>query len=245
MRRTSIALFVCLGVWGQSKLEFEVVSIKPHPEPVNVSFNMLQGAAYRGVAITLAGLIQDAYDLKRDQVSGGPGWVTSERFDIDAKAASEEGLSWDRARPMLQAMLAERFKLKVRREMKDVAAYDLVIAKGGPRFKENTDPKVEHPGAVTYGDGSGMHVKATKAPISRLIQQLPFSAGRPVVDKTGLGGSYDFTLDWAPDNSPAALDGSAATLFTALQDQLGLKLEPSRTTQEMLTIESVEKPSGN
>jgi uncharacterized protein (TIGR03435 family) len=146
MRRTSIALFVCLGVWGQSKLEFEVVSIKPHPEPVNVSSNMLRGATYRGVAITLANLIQDAYDLKYGQLSGGPTWVTSERFDVEAKADGEETLNWDRARPMLQLMLADRFKLKVRREMKEVAAYNLVIAKGGPKFKENTDAAVKNPG---------------------------------------------------------------------------------------------------
>jgi bla regulator protein BlaR1 len=245
MRRISIALFVCLGVWGQSKLEFEVVSIRPHPGDVNVSSNMIKGAAYRGVAITLAGVIQDAYDLKCGQVSGGPGWVTSERFDIDAKADGETELTWDRARPMLQAMLADRFKLKVRREMKDVVAYDLVIAKGGPKFKENTDPDVKHPGFSMYVNGDGAHFKATKGQLSGLILQLPFYAGRPVVDKTGLAGGYDLKLDWAPDNSPDALNGSVATLFTALQEQLGLKLEPSRTTQEMLTIESAEKPSGN
>src|SRR5580698_3214159 len=107
MQRASIALLVCLGVWGQSKLEFEVVSIKPHPEPVNVSSNNLKGTTYRGRAITLVDLIQDAYGLKHGQVSGGPGWVPSERFDIDAKADGEEELKWDRARPMLQAMLAD------------------------------------------------------------------------------------------------------------------------------------------
>jgi uncharacterized protein (TIGR03435 family) len=245
MWRTSIALFVCLGVWGQAKLEFEVVSIKPHPQPVNVSSNMLKGATYRGMAITLVDLIQDAYDLKHGQVSGGPGWATSDRFDVEAKADGEEELGWDRARPMLQAMLADRFKLKVRREMKEVAAYDLVIAKGGPKFKENTDPEVKHPGFSMYVDASAAHFKATKGQLSGLVLQLPFSVGRPVVDKTELGGGYDFKLDWAPDNSPAANDGSVATLFTALQEQLGLKLEPSKTTQEMLTIESAEKPSGN
>jgi uncharacterized protein (TIGR03435 family) len=250
MRITSTILFVCLGfIWGQDpKMEFEVASIKPHPPgEVTVSYNNVKGATYRAVAITLVDLIQDAYHLQHNQVSGGPGWVNSDRFDVEAKAAlqnGEEALDWIRARPMLQSMLADRFKLKVRREMKEVPAYDLVIAKGGPKFKESTDPAARS-GLAVYIDASGAHVKATKAALSRLTPQLALNAGRPVVDKTGLGGGYDFTLDWAPDNSPAALDGSVATLFTALQEQLGLKLEPSRTTQEMLTVESVEKPTDN
>ena len=224
--------------------QFEVVSIKPHPEPIAFSSNMTRGASYRGVAIKLLDLIEDAYNLQPDQVSGGPGWVKTEHFDIDAQAPGDGALSMERARPMLQTMLADRFKLKVRHEAREVAAYDLVAAKGGPKLKENRDPAVR-PGLVTSAAPGAMHLQAGRVTMARLAMQLAFGAGRPVVDRTGLTGEYQFTLDYAPDNSPAAIDGSAATLFTALQEQLGLRLEPSRTTQEMLIIESAEKPSPN
>jgi uncharacterized protein (TIGR03435 family) len=244
-RELTILVLAAKAVFGQSAGEFEVVSIKPHPEPITMSSNGIRGSTYRGVAITLQDLIQDAYNVQRNQVSGGPHWLTSAPFDVEAKAAGDTELAMDRARPMLQAMLADRFKLKLRHENREVPAYDLVIIKGGPKFKENTDPAVKLGGMTTRVDPSGVHMKATKSTMARLTVQLSLNAGRPVVDKTGLGAGYDFTLDWAADNSPAAMDGSVATLFTALQEQLALKLEPSRTTQEFLVIESAETPSWN
>lgn len=146
---------------------------------------------------------------------------------------------------MLQATLIDRFKLRVRHEPRAVPAYDLLVANGGPRFTEHTDPPWFSPRFTTSSDPSAVHIAATKAGIARLAAQLRISTGRPIVDKTGLAGSYDFKLDWAPDDSPAAMDGSATTLFSALRDQLGLDLEPSVTTREMLVIESAEEPSTN
>jgi uncharacterized protein (TIGR03435 family) len=245
-RNFSILILAVRAVLAQSnpKEEFEVVSIRPHLGLVTVSSNGINGATYRAVAITLMDLVTDAYGIQEMQVSGEPGWADSDHYDIEAKAGGDGALTWDRARPMLQSMLAERFKMKARREMKEVAAYDLVVAKQGPKFKENTDPAA-HARMGTSASLAGIHVRATKATMARLTIQLSINAGRPVVDKTGLNGGYDFNLAWAPDNSPAAIDGSTPTLFTALQEQLGLKLESSRTMQEMLVIESAEKPSGN
>lgn len=228
---------------GQSAEQFEVVSIKPHPEPITFASNMTRGTTYRGVAITLVDVIEDAYNLQHNQIAGGPGWAATEHFDIDAKA-SGDALTMERARPMLQAMLADRFRLKIRRQMREVACYDLVVAKGGPKFKQNTDPAAR-PGLTASAGQGAVHLEASKGTMARLVMQLAFGAGRPVVDKTGLPGGYRFTLDYAPDNSAAAIDGSAPTLFTALQEQLGLKLEPSRTTQEALVIESAERPTAN
>jgi uncharacterized protein (TIGR03435 family) len=142
---------------------------------------------------------------------------------------------------MLQAMLADRFQLRVQHAMREVPCYDPVAAKGGPKLKENTDPGP--PGGVaTSADGSGGHMRADSGTMAKLARNLAGPAGRPVVDKTGLAGKYRIMLDYAADSST---DGSIPTLFTALKDQLGLKLEPSRTTQDALVIESVEKPSGN
>lgn len=233
------------AAYAQQTAQFEVVSIKPHPEPINFSSNTVRGATYRGVAITLLDLVMDAYHLQRNQVLGGPNWLETEHFDVNAKAAGDQPLEFERARPMLQLMLADRFKLKVHQETREVACYNLVIAKGGPKFKEDTDPSVKVGGLATRADGKRTHVEAQKATMARLAVQLAYPAGRPVVDQTGLTGGYAFTFDFAADNSPAALDGSAATLFTALQEQLGLKLEPARFRQEALVIESAEKPAEN
>jgi uncharacterized protein (TIGR03435 family) len=238
-------LLLAAGVTlAQPAAEFDVVSIKPHPEPITISSNMTRGGSYRGVAITLLDLIEDAYHVEPNQVTGGPNWLTSAHFDVDANAPGEEALTMERARSMLQAMLADRFKLKLRRESQEVAAYDLVLAKGEPKFKESSDPKAR-PGLVTRASPTSVHLEADRVTMARLAEQLAFGAGRPVVDKTGLPGEYALALDYAQDNSPAAVDGSAATLFTALQEQLGLKMEPSRTMRDVLVIESAEKPSAN
>ncbi len=242
--RTTV--FFLLASIAAAQSEFEVASIRPHPGVITHSSNFLTGGMYRGIAITLTDLVEDAYGLQRYQVADAPGWASSEHFNVEGRAGGEGALTWERARPMLQVLLANRFKLKVHRESREVPAYDLVISKGGPKFKENTDPKVEHPGAVTYGDTSGMHVKATKAPLSRLLPQLSINLDdRPVIDKTGLTGNYDYTLNWARDNTPAAADGNVPGVFTAIQEQLGLKLEPSKTTVEMVVIDSAERPTGN
>jgi uncharacterized protein (TIGR03435 family) len=245
--KTKLSITLLLGArFVTAQAEFEVASIRPHPGAVTVSSNNITGATYRGVAITLIDLATDAYGVQYNQVSGGPGWSSSDRFDVEAKAGGDVPLAWDRARPMLQTLLAQRFKLKVHRETREVPAFDLVVAKGGPKFKENTDPNVQHPGMAMYVDSSGAHYKSTKAPVARLIPQLSLNLDRrPVVDKTGLTGGYDFTLDWVRDNSPAAVDSNLPTLVTALQEQLGLKLEPSKTTLDMVLIDSAEKPTEN
>jgi uncharacterized protein (TIGR03435 family) len=242
-KQLTVALLLNAGL-SFAQADFEVASIRPHPGVVTVSSNNINSATYRGVAINLMDLVKDAYGVQYNQVSGGPGWVTSEHFDVEAKAGGGRPLTEERARPILQTLLEQRFKLKVHREAKEVPAFDLVIAKGGAKFKENTDPNVQHPGMAMYVDASGAHYKSTKAPVARLIPQLSINLDRrPVVDKTGLTGTYDFTLDWAQDNSPAAADGSVPMLFAALQKQLGLKLEPSRTMLDMLVIDSAQKPT--
>jgi uncharacterized protein (TIGR03435 family) len=237
-------VFVGAALTAQEPERFEVVSIKPHPEPIGFTRDTVDGVSYHAVGRTLLSLIEDAYSLGRFQISGGPKWLTSAYFDVEAKASGSVPLTWERAIPMLQAMLGERFQLKVRRQMREVACYDLVAAKGGPKLKENTDPAP--PGGVaTSADVNRGHMRADNGTMARLAMNLTVPAGRPVVDKTGLAGKYHIALDYAADNSPEAANGTMLTLFTALEDQLGLKLEPSRRTLDTLVIESVEKPSGN
>jgi bla regulator protein blaR1 len=252
----AIVLPVGLGVWSapaayaqstnlQKEPErFEVVSIKMHPEPIDYRDEEIHGLTFHFVGLPLINLIMDAYNMGGLQISGGPGWVRSGAyFDVEAKVSGSAPLTWKRVRPMLQAMLADRFQLKVQHGTRETACYDLVIAGGGLKMTENADPGP--PGGVAVGsDADGAHVRAESGTMGRLAGNLTGFAGRPIVDKTGLSGKYHIALDFATLNTPD-VNGSIPELFTAVQEQLGLKLEPSRTMMETLVIQSVGKPSGN
>lgn len=243
---------------------FEVASIK-----LDKSTSQLPGMHFplgRFVATTKAiGLIAFAYSLNNtDQVLGGPDWIRTELFDIDAKVAStlapseQEkiplGRRVDQARPMVQSLLADRFELKVGHETKVLPVYLLVVAKNGPKFAEdNSHPEIS---AVSmHGAGNLAATSAAFSVFSDVLSRMPELEGRVVLDKTGLHGNYSFTLQWTPENLAAgdvqsrdnslASESSGPSLFTALQEQLGLKLETSKSPQDAVVIDHIEQPSGN
>jgi uncharacterized protein (TIGR03435 family) len=194
-------------------------------------------------------------------ISGGPGWINSQRFNIVAKSSNEpEGLTRavvaERTRKRLQSLLAERFQLVLRREAKEMPIYALTVAKGGPKFKEST----------VGGENGGVrgergHMIFENSRMSMLVIGLASMLGRHVVDRTGLNGRYDFTFDYVPEFGGAGMKGpggagvkpepasasepSGPSLFTALQEQLGLKLESTRGPVEIFVIERVERPTEN
>jgi uncharacterized protein (TIGR03435 family) len=226
------------------QLEFEVASIKPHAGPVTVSGGPFSsGPRVRYVAVMLTDLVTDAYGVRYEQVSGAPGWgdgPTGARYDIEAKAEGDAKPAKEQLRQMLQSLLAERFRLKVRRETVDTPIYALVLAKGGSKLK-----------AVDKGEGVRVRTSSAgqridgKATMEFLAQQLSIGAGRLVLDRTGLTGNYEFTLEWTPDNAAPADDSPSISIFTAVQEQLGLKLEPAKAPVEMLIIEHAEMPTEN
>ena len=247
--KLGLGLLVVAGiVAGQSpdaSATFEVASIKLHPEPITLSADpMVRGRTVSGTASTLLDLVTNAYGVKYDQVSGGPSWIKSNHYDITAKAVGEGTLTAEEARRMMQALLADRFQLKIHRETKEVPTYALVVGKGGPKLKPSS---ADAPGSnFVRGTAAGlMHMEATRGTMERLATQLAGTAGRPVIDKTGLSGYYAFTLDWTPENRISDGDADTATIFTAVQEQLGLKLEPTTGPLEMLIIDRAEKPSEN
>lgn len=253
---------------------FEVASIKPNKtDDLRVMLRITpDGLSAMGVPAKF--LIEFAYDIKDFQISGGPGWIDSEKYDIDAKMdeATIEAIkkmprdqAAEQRRLMLQSLLADRFKLKVSHSSKELPIYALVVAKNGPKLSQTADSS-SAPGGVaprnqlrlTPGELTGAGV-----PISLLVNQLSREVGRQVVDKTGLQGNYDFTLHFtserrlAPPGGPSGPggpggpgdtpppDSSGLSVFTALQEQLGLKLEPQKGPVETLIIDSIEKPSEN
>jgi uncharacterized protein (TIGR03435 family) len=217
--------------------------------------------------ITLQQIISVAYGVERFQISGGPSWLPSERFDIEAKmdaatADALEKLSHVQRvlaqQQMLQALLANRFQLTVHRETKELTIYTLVIAKDGPKLKEAKPGDTPGAGSMRGSVLSG-EVTAHAVPIARLAHDLTQMLGHPVLDKTELKGVYDFKLQFTPDDRlqpPSGLapnqrlpvppaDSNAPSLFNALPEQLGLKLESGKGPVEVIVIDHVERPSGN
>jgi uncharacterized protein (TIGR03435 family) len=220
--------------------EFEVASIKPHAGPVTVYGLGITGARVDEVAATLAYLVKDAYYLRDEQVSGGPDWGRNQRYDIVAKAPGEREPTVEEARQMVQSLLADRFKLKVRREMPETSVYALVLGKGGLKLK----PSDKKTGVMGQPSAVGRQIKGSVT-MDFLARLLKPSAGRYVVDRTGLAGNYDIALEWTPDNFTPPDDTPPLSIFTAVQEQLGLKLEPARAPVEKLIIEHAEMPTEN
>lgn len=227
---------------AEARLAFEVASIKLHPDPITHSEDpAVHGARVVGTASKVLDLIEEAYGLRGDQISGGPAWVKSDHYDIAAKAEGESPITKDQLRQMLRSLLADRFQLKFHRERRETAVYELVLGKGGPKLKP---PDATGHGFVQATD-TGLHMEAPNGTMAQLATQLSVTAGRPVVDKTGLTEHYAYTLDWLPANGDPEPDSNVPSMFTAVQEQLGLKLESGKASIEMFVIDHVEKPSEN
>jgi uncharacterized protein (TIGR03435 family) len=198
-------------------------------------------------------IVKLAYGIwGNDQIIGAPGWATTTSYDIEAKVdaadvAAFSSRTFDQHMLMLQALLRDRFMLKVHRETRDLPVYALVVAGSGPRLKE---AKADEPGSNAQPmmrmkrDGETLEIVATGMHVQSLPPFLLREVGRTVVDKTGLTGKYDFTLQYTPQQS-ATSDSTAPSIFTAIQEQLGLKLEPQKAPMEVIVIDHIEQPSEN
>jgi uncharacterized protein (TIGR03435 family) len=243
------------------RTSFEVASVKPTPaarsgNDYGTWFRGLPGGRFSVENASLLMLIKIAYRVQSNQVSGsGSPLRSDDRYDIDAKAddldprfktADATGPAAKQALrdAMLQTLLEDRFKLVVHRETKETSGYALVVAKSGPKLKEPTEARPrdkETDGSISSGRG---RLTGQKAPLSMLAAQLTRLIGRSVVDETDLEGGFDFVLEWTPEETPADL-ASAPPIFTAIQEQLGLRLEARKERTEMIVIDHVEKPDAN
>ena len=224
---------------------FEVATIRatgPSSDG-HTHINYPPGDRFSATNITVLALMQWAYDMPEKQILEGPSWLASTRFDFQAKADSDQikGLTpeqdRDLKRRMVQALLAERFHLRVHRETRTLPAYDLVLAKGGSKLQLTKSNGKSIGTGRTHFNGEGLSMIL-------IAEELSGITGRVVVDKTNLTDRYDFKLVWASDDAPAT-DNSGASLFTAIQEQLGLKLEPAKEAAPVLVIEHVEMPTPN
>jgi uncharacterized protein (TIGR03435 family) len=199
--------------------------------------------------IPLLFTIQQAYQIhENNRILNAPEWVKGPgMWQIDAKVAGEDvaafqKLTRDQHMRMLQPLLADRFHLKAHIEQREMPIYELVVAKGGSKLKEA--PPNQAGGAHMIVDGSGK-VDAANASLAGLPGLLNREVGRPVVDKTGLTGKYNFTLEYAAVSKAGTDDSAGPSIFTALEEQLGLKLEPTKAPMDVLVIDSIEQPTAN
>ena len=226
---------------------FDAASIKPaRTDSAGRSLAHDPGGRLTTSNATLKMLIMLAYRVMPHQVAGGPGWVESDGFDIDAKAARPDP-SGAHFRQMLQSLLAERFQLRVHRETRELPVYLLVVAKNGPKLAAAKGDEAEA-GARIEGPGRLTGVRAT---MPELAAALSRPLQRTVIDRTRLGGAYNFTLRFVPDagsvkpgGDPAG-SGDGPDLVTALQEQLGLGLQTGKGPVEVLVIDHAEKPTPN
>jgi uncharacterized protein (TIGR03435 family) len=241
-------LLTCTGGAGlvqNQPLTYEVTSIKPSDSGrLGASTNTFAGL-FKATNATLRYLIQYAYSLKDFQVAGGPGWIGSEKYDIEAKSGSKaEDHEFS---SMMRSILADRFQLKFHRETRELPVYALVLAKGGPKLA----PALKDQKSSMDGDRGELTVRnATVVDLASILSNM---LDRKVVENTGLTGHYNLTLKWTPDESQAQQqkadlrlgDSKGPSIFTAIQEQLGLKLESTKAPIEVLVIDSAQKPSGN
>ncbi len=251
---------------------FEVASIKPNKSgtPMVIFRFTPDGVMVTNSPLKL--IIQQSYGVEENQIVSAPGWVNSDRFDVEAKVDGADAPKLHDLKPrqrmeMLQPLLADRFQLKVHRETRELPVYELVIAKNGPKLHE-AKPGDTYPNGIKGPDGKGGgpgliwfeagQLTCQAATISTLTSLLAQRLGHNVLDKTGLTGKYDIVMPWPEEQRPAPMfngadagqqetppESSGASIFTILQEQLGLKLESHKAPVEVLVIDHVEPPSPN
>ena len=252
----AIAVTFAIGVRGQSQsdtqapLVFEVASVKPSaPGGRGGIIRPLPGnQTYVGTNVPLRLIMTVAYSVTDRQISGGPAWIGTDPFDITAKA-SRPGTT-DELHRMLQNLLEDRFQLKVRRETRESPAWALMVDKGGSKMAEHDAQDLDHPPIGPNSSGrrgfSGRNVNMNYFAfyLSRILD-------RNVIDRTGLPAHYDLNVEFTPEPVGPRPEGAeppppeGPNIFTALREQLGLRLETAKGPVEFLVIEHVEKPEGN
>jgi uncharacterized protein (TIGR03435 family) len=229
------AFFVCWCAFAQA--QFEVASIKPANPGPSFSSGIATGhGRIDAENVTLKRCIVGAYAVSPAQVVGGPDWLDSDRFMILAKAGHPTDSDAE-LMGMLRTLLADRFKLAVHRESRQREAYVLEIAKGGPKMEKAA-------GGESVTNGSHGALLARNTSMDLFAQVLARSVDLPVVNRTGLDGVYNFKLAWTPESERNRAD-AGPSIFTALQEQLGLRLRAEKVPVEVIVIDHAERPTAN
>jgi uncharacterized protein (TIGR03435 family) len=244
MRKTLFAALIALCAFAQAPLTFDVASVKATGPGARGGMvrQMPGGQRYLASNVPLRLIMTVAYSVTDRQIAGGPSWVGTDPWDLDAKC--EKPHNPDELHDMLARLLEERFQLKIRHEKKELPVYELVIDKA-PKLTKHDPADLDHPPMGGTIDG----LEGTNVTMNYFAFTLSRNLDRNVIDKTGLTARYDLKLNFAreglkrPDGTPIEQDGP--TIFTALKEQLGLKLVPAKGPVDFLVIEHAEKPIDN
>jgi len=231
---------------------FEAATIKPSESPA-LSLKLSEAGIFQSSGTTVSFLIKFAYDLQARQITGAPSWLETEKYEVTGKPDQPGKPNLTQLKAMIRKLLADRFQLTVRQEKRELPVYAITVAKSGVKaVKNDSDPNGVWAGGISPRSLSYQNI--TMAEFAAVLQQAGTILDRPAVDQTGLGpAKYDLTMKWTPDAAPsqpggterAADNANAPDLFTAFQEQLGLKLESTKASVEVLVIDRVEKPSAN
>jgi uncharacterized protein (TIGR03435 family) len=249
----ALVMSMCRVVRAQDARQHRPTVANPTFEAVTIKPDNLGNAYWKNTpdgfstASTAANLIKSAYWLPTsDQIVGLPKWTGSELLDVQAKMDAETAAAlgklppteqWQQRQRMLRSLLAERFALKVHPATKQLPIYVLTVANGGSRLKKSAS---DMGGSGMYMNGK---IEAHSVSLENLVTNLSGMVGRVIVDKSGLAGGYDFTLEWAPQGADAS--DPRPSIFAALEEQLGLKLKPSQGPVDAIVIDSIERPTPN
>jgi uncharacterized protein (TIGR03435 family) len=236
-RRFPLYLALAATLAAQS---FDVVSVRPNTTGAGRSSEQTNSGHVMAENITLSSMIQQAFNVRAFQISGAPGWIDTDHFDIQATTGTTKDLNDIELQPYWESMLATRFHMKYHRESREMQVYSLLQTKSGAKLTENTTD-----GNTSTGISNGkdrVSVKSTHISMPHFAELLGRRLDRTVLDKTGLTSSYDVNLEWSPEPSS---DTGSASIFTALQDQLGLKIESGKGPVEIIVIDSLERPTEN
>jgi len=231
---------------AQPPLRFEVASVRPRASAGDELSNrrILPGGRFVATATTARTLIRIALGTDDNRIAAAPGWIDSETFDIDATTADHaEVTTPQQFQQLLLSLLEDRFEFKFHREQKEGPVYWLEMDKPGklgPALKPSTP--ASQPDMSTHSNGAKAAMKASKMSMADIAAALRRQAGRPVEDHTGIQGSFDFEIEWSPQESP---DSNDPSLFTVLKEQLGLKLQPAKGITESFVIDRIVHPSAN
>jgi len=235
-----------LSPTAQSPLRFEVASIRPHrfsgDEPSDR--RVFPGGRFIAAATSVRTLLRIAFGADDNRMSGAPSWIDNETFDINAATVDHaEVKTPQQFQQVILSLLEERFQLKFHREQKEGTVYWLELDKPGkPGSALKLSTPESEPNMSTNSNGSRVVMKASKTSMTDFAAALRRQAGRPVEDHTDLKGSFDFQIQWAPEETPDSADPS---LITVLKEQLGLKLQSARGAIEILVIDQIAHPSAN
>jgi uncharacterized protein (TIGR03435 family) len=233
---------------------YDVMTIKPNVTGNgSTAFSLdTKGDHFVAHHVSLKQILQYVYDLNEDSIAGVPAQFDDLRFDIEAKIIEPDmdalkKMNSEQRRAMLRPLVTERFQLKTHTESRILLVYELVVVKGGPKCKLADDQTKLGWGDIgLYYNRSDIKLEGRGLPMAHLAKTLADQLHRSVVDKTELTGNYDLTLQWTPDDAPASADAdSAPSIYTAVQEQLGLKLQPAKAPVEVLVVDHAAMPSEN